>query len=594
MSDNGKRVASPSPSNGHAQGPGSAAGSVLSGRNRAASTAKSITSVMSGKTVTSYQLTGSKKINTAPPWAKHEPPSPDGELPSNPVTHFLGAANVVHPNDSQHLLSPTSGNPHRDGSSITSSQRGQRQGNSDVASMTSSAPDQMAELNREGQQGWWPFSLPLPPLPLPLRKNSQQGQASSLTSPFQALFSQPWLNSSKSSDERMENGDAAGPSGQADGSAGGGATGGDEENASKPKKDRPRVQWLFDRAQVRKQGLLTEEEMRQPSRRLTDEGDSPRTEEDETDYTDGEDENGNKIRRQRRGKGMHLNLPRRGKGPFTVSNSKTPGWEQPWSPIAPSQARVRGERGSKEGAHADELDDTLDDGNDDLDPSAKLTQTKRQKRSQTLRRWILYNNSVPLLIRLLNLSFTSATLAVAISIRQVERKYTLVGAVGSSPILAIIFAPLTIIHVMIAIYLEYFGKPLGLWRTSGKLMHTLLEMLFICMWSANLSLAFDNFFTSRLDCTPSWTTRWWNQLPLPETLDEGRNEGGPADRICDEQLALICLVFFGLVLYCGSLIISLFRIFEKVKSHGADPFSGRRGFGLGGFGMGRFGAGFGR
>ena len=67
MSENGgKRVASPSPSNGQTQGAGSMGGSVLSGRNRAASTSKSVMSVMSNRTVTSYQLTGSKKLNTAP------------------------------------------------------------------------------------------------------------------------------------------------------------------------------------------------------------------------------------------------------------------------------------------------------------------------------------------------------------------------------------------------------------------------------------------------------------------------------------------------------------------------------------------------
>lgn len=209
---------------------------------------------------------------------------------------------------------------------------------------------------------------------------------------------------------------------------------------------------------------------------------------------------------------------------------------------------------------------------------------------------------------MLNVSFTTATLAVAISIRQIEIKHQLVGAVGSSPVLAIIFAPLTLIHVIVAIYvsnrmltltflliyksqLEYFGKPLGLWHTSGKLMHTLLEMLFICMWSACLSLTFDNFFTSRLGCAPEWTTRWWNHLePLSQIEGQGLGEGGPADQICDDQLALICLVFFGLVLYCMTLIISLFRIFEKVKYHGTDSnFSrgSRLGTSMRGFGFGR-------
>ncbi|PVG04589.1 hypothetical protein CPB86DRAFT_771277 [Serendipita vermifera] len=440
----------------------------------------------------------------------------------------------------------------------------------------------MSEPNREGQPGWWPFSLPLPPLPIPLRKNSQLGQGSTLTSPFQSLFSQTqWITTSKQTQES----DGLSKNGE-DGAAGGS---GEEGGTSRPRvltkeKDRPRVQWLFDRAQVRKQGLMTEEEMSRPPPEQAGEdhtdGDEDNDTEHENDQGGSVDDEGNSKPRRRPG-GMHLKIPKRARATFTAANSKTPGWEQPWSPLPPAKARVKGERGSKEGNGVSFEDPLNRDDDDEADPAAKSTKGRRYRRSQTLRGWLLYNNSVPLIVRVLNLSFTTATLAVAINIRQIERRNHLLGAVGSSPILAIIFAPLTILHVMIAIYLEYFGKPLGLWRTSGKLLHTLLEMLFICMWSASLSLAFDNFFTSRVGCAPAWTTRWWNELPPFPSLE---SESNPIDHICDSQVALICLVFFGLVLYCGSLVISLFRIFEKVKSHGTDTFFGGRGLGMGGLG----------
>jgi len=105
------------------------------------------------------------------------------------------------------------------------------------------------------------------------------------------------------------------------------------------------------------------------------------------------------------------------------------------------------------------------------------------------------------------------------------------------------------------------------------------------MWSAELSLAFDNYFTTRLACSPVWITRWWGTGITPQPIsDEGPNEGGPVDQLCDEQLALICLVFFGLLWYCGSLVISLFRIFEKLKGHASDTQFNRRGLGLGSLG----------
>jgi hypothetical protein len=104
--------------------------------------------------------------------------------------------------------------------------------------------------------------------------------------------------------------------------------------------------------------------------------------------------------------------------------------------------------------------------------------------------------------------------------------------------------------------LEYFGRPLGLWRTSHKLAHTLFEVLFICAWSAALSLCFDNFFTSYLPCASLSSINWYNELPhptndiLPNNIDDTIR-----DTLCDDQLVLIVLVAIGLIMYCVNLII---------------------------------------
>ncbi|TFK76990.1 hypothetical protein BDN72DRAFT_830164 [Pluteus cervinus] len=187
-----------------------------------------------------------------------------------------------------------------------------------------------------------------------------------------------------------------------------------------------------------------------------------------------------------------------------------------------------------------------------------------------VRKFILKNTYVPLLFRFLNITFTTAALAMAIRIRLLEMKFHSMGAVGSSPTVVIIFAPLTLVHVMVAIYLEYFGRPLGLWRTSGKLTHTLSEVLFICAWSAALSLCFDNFFTSTVPCASFAHMAWYNEVPRPPSQFP-TFEHSFGDQICDDQLSLICLVGVGLLVYCANLIISLFRIFEKIKYHPAPP-----------------------
>jgi len=120
---------------------------------------------------------------------------------------------------------------------------------------------------------------------------------------------------------------------------------------------------------------------------------------------------------------------------------------------------------------------------------------------------------------------------------------------------------------MLAVYqLEYFGRPLGLWRTSGKLAHTLLEVLFICAWSAAFSLCFDNFFTSLIPCASPSYISWYSKIPRPESpFGDLGSTGGVGDTLCDGQLVLICLVGIGLLMYCFNLVISLYRIFEKVK-----------------------------
>lgn len=115
--------------------------------------------------------------------------------------------------------------------------------------------------------------------------------------------------------------------------------------------------------------------------------------------------------------------------------------------------------------------------------------------------------------------------------------------------------------------LEYFGRPLGLWRTSGKLAHTLVEVVFICAWSAALALSFDNFFTSIIPCASPASTSWYNQIPRPPSNLGINGSNGVGGMLCNEQVALICLVGVGLIMYCFNLVISLYRIFEKVKYH---------------------------
>jgi len=194
--------------------------------------------------------------------------------------------------------------------------------------------------------------------------------------------------------------------------------------------------------------------------------------------------------------------------------------------------------------------------------------TKWKKRSRRLRKYFLHNLYVPLIFRFLNLVFTSATLGIALRIRRLERDNDVLGIIGSSATVTIVFAPETLLHVLIAIWFEYFGRPLGLWKTSWKLSYTLVEVVLICVWAASLSLCFNDYLTTSLRCVPRSVNDWWNGLPVTTNpLREKMKEHQAGDGLCDLQLALTCFAYMTLASYCSNLVISLFRIIEKVKYH---------------------------
>ncbi|KAJ8084134.1 hypothetical protein AAF712_001006 [Marasmius tenuissimus] len=274
----------------------------------------------------------------------------------------------------------------------------------------------------------------------------------------------------------------------------------------------------------------------------------------------GEKSNGNGEGSSRQPWDETIQLPPQAAGlpPSTLAHNATPGWETPWTARSAAQGPRRNQ--ARENSYG--MGDEVLDSSEDHSVDDKGTWSQRKKR---FRMFILSNAYVPLLFRVINISFTSAALGISVRIRRIESQNQLMGALGSSPTLVVIFAPLTLVHVMVAIYMEYFGRPLGLWRTSGKLAHTLLEVLFICAWSAALSLSFDNFFTSLIPCAAPSATRWYNELERPRS-NLPTFEGSIGDQLCDDQLSLIGLVFVGLLTYCFNLVISLFRIFEKVKA----------------------------
>ncbi|KAJ9476381.1 Regulator of phospholipase D SRF1 [Pseudozyma hubeiensis] len=237
---------------------------------------------------------------------------------------------------------------------------------------------------------------------------------------------------------------------------------------------------------------------------------------------------------------------------FTVHQPATPGWASPWKP------EERGHGGLNAAGYF---------------PRTESGRTIRSHEGRTngwyaaWKNFLIHNPFVPLLFRIINIAFTSATLAVAIKLLIVLQSEGANDAVGASPLVAIIFAPLSLIHVGFQIWLEYFGRPIGLWTVQSKLSYTVVELIFICLWSSELSLTFDNYFTSTLICV-NYGSPYVGPRDPPADRPSPLNNPSRKPFICRLQGSLIGLVFVSLLAYLIVLTVSLFRIFVRVTGGG--------------------------
>lgn len=257
---------------------------------------------------------------------------------------------------------------------------------------------------------------------------------------------------------------------------------------------------------------------------------------------------------------------------FSRHQPLTPGWESPWRPESRRSHSIRfGNYRFTDHGGAGYFPRT--DTGSGSRRRMKLSATDGRANGGVLaiftvawwRYFLLHNAFVPLLFRLLNIAFTTSTLAIAIRLYRLLRQEGAEDSVGSSPVVAIIFSPLTLTHVAVQIYIEYFSRPIGLWRVGNKLFYTLIEvcsmryvhgirlilaqLIFICLWSAELSLSFDNYFTSTLVCT-TFNSPYANPHDKSGIVGPQRlNDPAKKPAICRLQGALIGLCFTSLLAY---------------------------------------------
>ncbi|KAH9824948.1 hypothetical protein DFH28DRAFT_1077423 [Melampsora americana] len=169
--------------------------------------------------------------------------------------------------------------------------------------------------------------------------------------------------------------------------------------------------------------------------------------------------------------------------------------------------------------------------------------------------YLLNHPTAPLILRSFNFVFIAISLGLCVKIRRVEGQLGLVGLIGNSTIYIIVIAPCSLLHALVSIYFEYFGAPIGIWSVSWKMFHTLSELGSISLWSAALALSFDNGLTSDLGCLTGIDEHQFYNIQDHHQLIH----------LCELQAGLVCLIFLGLGSYSLVLVVSLFRIFNKVS-----------------------------
>lgn len=183
-------------------------------------------------------------------------------------------------------------------------------------------------------------------------------------------------------------------------------------------------------------------------------------------------------------------------------------------------------------------------------------------RKDRIKKFLIFDVRFTALLRIFSLCCQAIALALSIQSRHLEKVTGIPGVIGSSPFLTIIYAPITITHSLVALWKEAFGRPIGLWRLQSKMIFVCLDLLFIALWFSDLSLAVSDYLSTPLKCNQA--NPWWTTIPTYDLPDSIVNSS-TRDQLCDQQAALIAFVLLVAILYVFNMVLSLFRIFERIR-----------------------------
>ena len=172
--------------------------------------------------------------------------------------------------------------------------------------------------------------------------------------------------------------------------------------------------------------------------------------------------------------------------------------------------------------------------------SAFKSHIKRRAWYLRLQRTLLRSPVIPLIVRMINFSFSMVALGLAGSIHHLTVNNRYMGS-STSTKMAIIVDAIALVYLLYIAYDEYSAKPLGLRSAKAKMRLLFLDLFFIVFDSANLSLAFE------------------------AVGDEGR-----CGVVCDRQEALASVLLVALIAWLLTFSISVMRSVLNIRTSHAS------------------------
>ncbi|KAJ9621976.1 hypothetical protein H2203_006857 [Taxawa tesnikishii (nom. ined.)] len=183
-----------------------------------------------------------------------------------------------------------------------------------------------------------------------------------------------------------------------------------------------------------------------------------------------------------------------------------------------------------------------------------FSKTGRKRAFGKAQRILLKNPFIPLVFRLIVLTFTLAALGLAGRVYHQSHAVQRTSPDGcvqrASTYMALAVDSVAVPYIVYITWDEYFSKPLGLRSAAAKLALIFIDLYFIVFEASNLSLAFDALKDFRWAC--------YDEAPARSTCPNSPN-------ICHSQTGLTGVLVIALIAWLATFSISVLRVVERLK-----------------------------